>query len=122
MAQLGRPGFDPWVGKIQWRRERLVQYSGRENSMDCHGPWDCKELDTTERLLLSRFLQDQCFISYDSDRTSKGLPTTLSETCICDIFLLRRCSKSEMFKLSKLRPPQEADPKYGLYIFVEKEN
>ena len=20
---LGRPGFDPWVGKIPWRRERL---------------------------------------------------------------------------------------------------
>ena len=21
--QFGRPGFDPWVGKIPWRRERL---------------------------------------------------------------------------------------------------
>ena len=21
--QCGRPGFDPWVGKIAWRRERL---------------------------------------------------------------------------------------------------
>ena len=21
--QRGRPGFDPWVGKIPWRRERL---------------------------------------------------------------------------------------------------
>ena len=21
--QCGRPGFDPWVGKIPWRRERL---------------------------------------------------------------------------------------------------
>ena len=21
--QLGRPGFDPWVGKIPWRREQL---------------------------------------------------------------------------------------------------
>ena len=30
-------GFDPWVGKIPWRRERL--YSGLENSMNCivHG-------------------------------------------------------------------------------------
>ena len=27
-----RPGFDPWVGKMPWRRERL---SGLENSMDC---------------------------------------------------------------------------------------
>ena len=32
--QCGRPGFDPWVVKISWRRERLLQYSGLENSMD----------------------------------------------------------------------------------------
>ena len=41
----GRPGFDPWVGMIPWRRKRLpsiprvLHYSGLENSMDCivHG-------------------------------------------------------------------------------------
>jgi len=36
----GRPGFDPWVGKIPWRRNSYpLQYSGLENSMDCivHG-------------------------------------------------------------------------------------
>ena len=34
---MRRPGFDPWVGKIPWRRE--LQYSGLENSTDCivHG-------------------------------------------------------------------------------------
>ena len=33
--QCGRPGFDPWVGKIPWRRERPpTQCSGLENSMD----------------------------------------------------------------------------------------
>ena len=48
--QWGRPGFDPWVGRIPWRRERLpIQYSGLENSID-YSPWDHKELDTTERL------------------------------------------------------------------------
>jgi len=27
-------GFDPWVGKIPWRRERYpLQYPGLENSM-----------------------------------------------------------------------------------------
>ena len=34
------PGFDSWVGKIPWRRERLpLQDSGLENSVDCivHG-------------------------------------------------------------------------------------
>ena len=37
---MWRPGFNPWVGKISWRRERLsLQYSDLENSMDCivHG-------------------------------------------------------------------------------------
>ena len=23
LLQCGRPGFDPWVGKISWRKERL---------------------------------------------------------------------------------------------------
>ena len=32
--QRGSPGFDPWVGKISWRRERLLWYSGLDNSMD----------------------------------------------------------------------------------------
>ena len=48
--QYGRPGFNPWVWNIPWRRERLpIQYSGLENSID-YSPWDHKELDTTERL------------------------------------------------------------------------
>ena len=47
--QWGRPGFDPWVGKIPWRRERLptpVFWPG-----EFHGPVRGvhKELDTTER-------------------------------------------------------------------------
>ena len=46
------PGFNPWVGKIPWRRERLptpVFCPG-----ECHGlyPWGHKESDTTERLSL----------------------------------------------------------------------
>ena len=39
--QCGRPGFNPWDGKIPWRREKgyPLQYSGLENSIDCiiHG-------------------------------------------------------------------------------------
>ena len=38
--QCRRPGFDPWVGKIPWRSEKLLTpVSGPENSMDCivHG-------------------------------------------------------------------------------------
>ena len=52
--QCRRPGFDPWVEQIPWRRERLptpVFWSG-----ELHGrcsPWGRKELDTSERLSLS---------------------------------------------------------------------
>ena len=34
--QYGRPGFDPWVGKIPRERNGYpLQYSGLENSMEC---------------------------------------------------------------------------------------
>ena len=52
--QCGRPGFNPWVGKIPWRRERIltpVFWPG-----EFHGPcslWGRKEVDTTECLSLS---------------------------------------------------------------------
>ena len=44
-----RPGFNPWVGKIPWRRERLPNPVFSPG--DFHGlysPWGHKESDTTE--------------------------------------------------------------------------
>ena len=46
--------FDPWVGKIPWRRK--LQPTPVFLPQECHGqrnlagysPWVCKELDTTE--------------------------------------------------------------------------
>ena len=49
--QYGRPGFNPWVGKIPWRRERLptpVFWPGESHGL--RSPWGRKALDTTERL------------------------------------------------------------------------
>ena len=47
--------FDPWVGKIPWRRERLpVFWSGEFHAL--YSPWGCKELDTTEQFSLSLHL------------------------------------------------------------------
>ena len=43
-----RPGLDPWVGKIPWRRERLpnpVFWPGEFHGL--YTPWGCKESDTT---------------------------------------------------------------------------
>ena len=50
------PGFDPWVGKIPWRRERLptpVFWPGEFHGL--WGPWGGKESDTTESLSLFIF-------------------------------------------------------------------
>ena len=46
--QCGRPGFDPWVGKIPWRRERLPTpafWPGEFHGLST--PWGRKESDTT---------------------------------------------------------------------------
>ena len=54
--QCRRPGFDPWVGKIPWRRERLttpVCWPGELYGL--FSPWSRKESDTTEWLSLSLF-------------------------------------------------------------------
>ena len=56
LPAMGRPGFDPWVGKIPWRREWLPtpvflprEFHG-QRSLTSYSPWCCKESDTTERL------------------------------------------------------------------------
>ena len=54
--QHGRPGLNPWVGKIPWRRSRqptLVFLPGKshgQRSLAGYSPWGCKELNTTEWL------------------------------------------------------------------------
>ena len=54
-----RPGFDPWVGKIPWRRERLptpVFWPGEFHGP--YSPWGHKELDMTEWLSLSKEISE----------------------------------------------------------------
>ena len=95
--QCGRPGFDPWVEKILWRRERLptpVFWPG-----ECHGlysPWGCKESDTTEWLSLHTDVE-QIEIGVDSsivfylmtessthkDTHSKGIIAELYTHSLC---------------------------------------
>ena len=51
--QRGRPGFDPWVGKIPWRREKLstpVFWPGEFHGL--YSPWGRKESDMTKQLSL----------------------------------------------------------------------
>ena len=55
-CQCRRFKFDPWVGKIPWRRNGYpLQYSclgqfHRQRSLEDYSPWDHKELDTTKQL------------------------------------------------------------------------
>ena len=52
----GRLGFDPWVGKIPWRRAWqptpvfLPGESNGQRSLAGYSLWGHKESDTTERL------------------------------------------------------------------------
>ena len=75
-----RPGFDPWVGKVPWRRKcqstpgLLPGKSHGQRSLEAYSPWGRKESDTTERLhflsfFLSRLviaflLRSKCFLIY----------------------------------------------------------
>ena len=61
-AMQGRPGFNPWVGKIPWRRGRLptpVLWPGEFHGL-C-SPWGRKESDMTEGLSLSRSMLRKSF-------------------------------------------------------------
>jgi len=69
--QCWRPRFDPWVGKIPWRREWLPtplfllgEFHG-QRSLAGYSPWDCKESDTTERLTL---LYSRCYKGHRTEQ------------------------------------------------------
>ena len=53
-CSAGDPGFDPWVGKIPWRRAWqpppgfLPEESHGNSSLAGYGPYGHKELDMTE--------------------------------------------------------------------------
>ena len=64
-----RHGFDPWVGKIPWRRKWQPtpvflpgEFHGQK-SLVGHSPWGRKELDTTERLSTHTGISFQVWVS-----------------------------------------------------------
>ena len=56
--QCKKPGFDPWVGKIPWRRkwqstpELLPGESHGQRSLEGYSAWGHKESDKTEQWIL----------------------------------------------------------------------
>ena len=85
--QCGRPRFDPWLGKIPWRKvcqpipiflpgespwtEELLGYS----------PWCCKEPDVTERLRRAQRIKELVLTSCQQNMlpSFKTFPYLLSE-------------------------------------------
>ena len=61
LLQCERPGFDPWVGKIPWRRKwqpTPVLLPGKSHawrSLVGYSPWGCKELDMRVTSLFKSF-------------------------------------------------------------------
>ena len=62
-------GFDPWLGKIRWRRvwqptPSCLETPRGQRSLACYRPWGQKESDTTERLStaqhITQGLLEQC--------------------------------------------------------------
>ena len=53
-VQCRRPGFDPWVGKIRWRRAwqptpvSLAREPHGQRSLAGYSPWACTESDKNE--------------------------------------------------------------------------
>ena len=59
-----RSGFDPWVGKILWRKERLsnpVLRPGEFHGLD--SSWGQKESDTTKELFI--FIHTHVFLQLE---------------------------------------------------------
>ena len=48
-----RCGFNPWIGKIPWRRQRLPIPVFGPGEFHGLSPWSVKDVDTTERLSVS---------------------------------------------------------------------
>ena len=56
LPAMQETGFDPWIGKIPWRRKwhptpvLLPGKSHGQRSLMDYSPWGCKESDTIEQL------------------------------------------------------------------------
>ena len=76
---LPRPGFDPWVSKMPWRRKWqptsvfLPGESHGQRSLVGYNPWGHKELDTTDRLTLWLYTHTHTHIFHSSGFPSSSV-------------------------------------------------
>ena len=75
-----RCGFDPWVGKIPWRRAWqptavfLPGESHGQRRLVGYSPWGHKELDMTEQQRIAQHIAQY--------RLERGM-------CVCDLFAVK---------------------------------
>ena len=82
--QCGRPGFDLWVGKTPWRRERLpIPIFLTEEFPGLYTPWGHKESDTTKQLSLSSHIVSNNFFLGGSEMLKI---CSLSKIQVCNIY------------------------------------
>ena len=90
--QCGRPGFNPWVGKMPWRRKWqptpvfLPGGSHGQRSLVGCSPWGHKKLDTTKRLHFPFLLWDRmawswCFECWVSSQVFHSYLSLSSRCC-----------------------------------------
>ena len=87
--QCGRPGFNPWVGKIPWERKwqptpvLLPGKSRGRRILEGYSPWGCKESDMTEWLhfhfLQCLYFSFTYFTLYGTLSRTPGLSSSLYE-------------------------------------------
>ena len=107
-SECRRPGFDPWVGKIPWRRKwqptpvLLPEESHGGRSLVGYSPWGCKESDTTERLHF-HFHQLTCFQQTASISTQPENSGLRGET-VLNLFSLLSVQLYPSLKLENIVP------------------
>ena len=120
--QFRRRGFNPWVGKIPWRREGYpFQYSGLENSMDWIVCWVTKSrmwlplspIEHLPKLTLYLTCMCVCLIMSDPLRPHELEPTRL----LCPWnFLGKNTGVDCHFLLQRIFRPRDRPQASWLYL------
>ena len=84
-----RPGFNPWVRKIPWRKKLqptsvfLPGKSHGQRSLEGYSPWGHKQLDMIEQLTLSLFKVLSTLIMFRWDRMLSKMRTFTPDGVLC---------------------------------------
>ena len=87
--QCWRPGFNPWVRKISWRRKwqpTPVFLPGKfhgQRSLVVYSPWGLKESDTTEQLHFHFQLMDRSWIGWHQVSFKPYQPSGFNQSKVC---------------------------------------